>query len=62
MNNNQLQSAVASIREQGVFKAEIALVLGSGLGNFADALSNTTRIPFADIPGFPISTVEGHSG
>ncbi|NQT64499.1 MAG: purine-nucleoside phosphorylase [Candidatus Marinimicrobia bacterium] len=62
MINNQLQSAVASIREKGAFKADIALVLGSGLGNFVDALSHTTHIPFADIPGFPLSTVEGHSG
>ena len=62
MTNNQLQGAVASIREKGEFKADIALVLGSGLGNFVDTLSNTSRISFAQIPGFPISTVEGHSG
>ncbi|NQV41546.1 MAG: purine-nucleoside phosphorylase [Candidatus Marinimicrobia bacterium] len=60
--SNQIDSAVASIRKKGAFKANVALVLGSGLGNFVDALSNTTRIPFADIPGFPVSTVEGHSG
>lgn len=60
--SDQIQSAVASIRKQGDFKADIALVLGSGLGNFVDALSNTSRIAFADIPGFPVSTVEGHSG
>jgi len=62
MTNIQLQNAVAAIREHGIFKADIALVLGSGLGNFVDALSNTTHISFADIPGFPVSTVEGHSG
>ena len=62
MNIQKIKAAVASIRSKGEFKADIALVLGSGLGNFVDALSNTSRIPFADIPGFPISTVEGHSG
>ena len=37
------------------------LVLGSGLGAFADKLSGATRIPYAKIPGFPRSTVEGHA-
>ncbi len=62
MHIQKLKAAVASIREKGAFKAEIALILGSGLGNFVDSLSDTTRISFADIPGFPLSTVEGHSG
>lgn len=42
--------------------AKIAVVLGSGLGNFADALSNTQVLSYSKIPGFPMSTVEGHSG
>lgn len=58
----QINEAVKKIRNNGPFKAKIALVLGSGLGNFVDALDNATSIPFADIPGFPLSTVEGHSG
>ncbi|MBC8374417.1 MAG: purine-nucleoside phosphorylase [FCB group bacterium] len=62
MNDHLIHEALGAIRKQGVFEADIALVLGSGLGNFVDALSNTTHIPFADIPGFPLSTVEGHSG
>jgi len=62
MTKNLINNAVVEIRKHGIFKANIALVLGSGLGNFVDALSNTRRIAFADIPGFPISTVEGHSG
>jgi inosine/guanosine/xanthosine phosphorylase family protein len=40
----------------------IALVLGSGLGLFADALSDAVAIPYSDIPGFPASTVKGHAG
>lgn len=62
MSDQQIQTAIEYIRDHGDFKAEIALVLGSGLGNFAESLTNTSRISFAKIPGFPISTVEGHSG
>lgn len=40
----------------------IALVLGSGLGAFADEFENATRIPYGKIPGFPRSTIEGHAG
>ena len=57
-----ISKAVTEIRKKGGFNAEIALVLGSGLGNFVETLKNTSRISFADIPGFPVSTVEGHSG
>ena len=43
-------------------RPRIALVLGSGLGAFADELDRATRIPYADIPGFPRSTAVGHAG
>jgi len=43
-------------------RPRIALVLGSGLGAFADDLDRATRIPYADIPGFPRSTAVGHAG
>lgn len=43
-------------------RPRIGLVLGSGLGDFADTLTNAIRIPFAEIPGFPQPTVEGHAG
>lgn len=39
-----------------------AVILGSGLGTFADQLENTVKIPFETIPHFPVSTVEGHKG
>jgi purine-nucleoside phosphorylase len=42
-------------------RPRIAVVLGSGLGAFADALADTTRIPYAEIP-FPLSTAVGHAG
>lgn len=40
----------------------IGLVLGSGLNSLADQVKQADVIPFKDIPGFPVSTVEGHSG
>ena len=62
MTTQIIDKAVAKIRKAGSFKARIALVLGSGLGNFVETLDNTTRISFAEILGFPRSTVEGHAG
>jgi len=41
---------------------DTAIILGTGLGHLADEIEITTSIPYADIPNFPISTVEGHSG
>jgi purine-nucleoside phosphorylase len=43
-------------------RPKVALVLGSGLGAFADELASATRIPYQKIPGFPRSTVTGHAG
>jgi purine-nucleoside phosphorylase len=43
-------------------RPKVALVLGSGLGAFADELTSATRIPYDKIPGFPRSTVAGHAG
>ncbi len=40
----------------------LALVLGSGVGGFADAVEDAVAIPYADLPGFPVSTVAGHAG
>lgn len=43
-------------------KPRIGIVLGSGLGEFANTLSNAVRIPYSHIPGMPVSTVIGHAG
>ena len=43
-------------------RPKIALVLGSGLGAFADELAGATKIPYQKIPGFPRSTAVGHAG
>lgn len=55
--------AAESIRLQiGAERPAAALILGSGLGGLADRIENVTRVPFAEIPGFPSATVEGHAG
>ena len=43
-------------------RPSIAVVLGSGLGHLASRVANAVRIPYAEIPGFPVPTVEGHHG
>lgn len=45
-----------------MLRPKIAIVLGSGLGSFADGLKDATRIPYERIPGFPRSTAIGHAG
>lgn len=44
------------------FRPRVGLVLGSGLGNYARNMNVECEIPYGDIPGFPVSTVEGHDG
>ena len=44
------------------YRPTIGLVLGSGLGDFADTLEDAVRIPYRDIPYFPVSTAPGHAG
>ncbi len=60
--NNELREATAYIKERLPFEPEIGLILGSGLGDLADAIENPVKIKYNDIPHFPISTVEGHAG
>ena len=50
------------IREKTELRPKVALVLGSGLGSFADALTEAVRIPYAEIPHFPLPSAEGHAG
>src|ERR1700733_11461564 len=57
-----MQSAVAHIRGVTVREPRVAVVLGSGLGAFADELEDPVSIPYSDIPGWPASTAAGHSG
>jgi len=62
MSYEKAQEAAEFIRRQYDKEIRIALVLGSGLGAFADDLENAVRIPYEEIPHFARSTVEGHAG
>ena len=56
------ETAAQSILQKTALRPKIGLVLGSGLGSFADSLTNPTKIPFHEIPDFPRSTAIGHAG
>jgi purine-nucleoside phosphorylase len=56
------ESAAQSILQKTTLRPRIGLVLGSGLGSFADSLTDSTKIPFHEIPDFPRSTAIGHAG
>ena len=59
----QVQEAAAYIKEKlNGRKPEIAITLGSGLGDLAEQLTDAVQIPYGDIPHFPVSTVAGHKG
>lgn len=58
----KLQTCLASIREKTDFKPEVALILGSGLGDYADGIQIETTMDYTEIEGFPVSTVTGHKG
>src|SRR5208282_4042397 len=56
------EAAAIFIHSKTDLRPKIALVLGSGLGAFADEFELATKIPYADIPNFPRSTAIGHAG
>ncbi len=59
---SRLERCVNQIREKTDFVPDIALVLGSGLGDYADSVKVIAEIPYSEIDGFPVSTVAGHDG
>jgi len=58
----QINETVFFLNRELVEIPKVAIVLGTGLGNLVDELSVTKTIPYEQIPHFPVSTVEGHSG
>jgi purine-nucleoside phosphorylase len=58
----RLDAAAAFVRARTPLRPTIGVVLGSGLGAFADSLEEASSLPFAGIPHFPTSTVAGHGG
>jgi len=60
--NTKLKEATEFIKQYTDLKVKACIILGSGLGAFADTLEDKIKIPTADIPNYPKSTVEGHEG
>ena len=58
----KLVTCLESVRKKIDFKPEVALILGSGLGDFADGIKIEQTIDYTEIEGFPVSTVKGHKG
>jgi purine-nucleoside phosphorylase len=56
------EQAAHFVLERIDLRPRIALVLGSGLGGFAEELESAVRIPYTEIPSFPLSTAVGHAG
>ena len=62
MNLTKIKAAVKFLHDKGINDFENAIILGTGLGKLADLVTNKTVIPYSEIPHFPLSTVESHSG
>ena len=58
----RIHAAADYIRARISYRPTIGMVLGSGLGDFADTLEDAVRIPYAEIPNFPVATAPGHVG
>ena len=59
---SRAEAAARMIGSRMKAQPQVALVLGSGLGGFADEFENAVRIPYQEIPGFATSTAQGHAG
>ncbi|MBN2430164.1 MAG: purine-nucleoside phosphorylase [Acidobacteria bacterium] len=62
MKAQQVKEAADFIRQRALGEPAVGIVLGSGLGALAETVENPVRIPYAEIPHFPVSSVAGHAG
>lgn len=60
--SQRIHAAADYLAAQTTLRPSIGLILGSGLGDYADTLEDPCRVPFSQIPDFPQTTVEGHAG
>jgi purine-nucleoside phosphorylase len=58
----RIQDAVAAIRQRSELAPDLAIILGTGLGGLAGRIEVETAVPYSEIPHFPLSTVESHTG
>jgi purine-nucleoside phosphorylase len=57
-----IEAALRAVRARSDLVPDVAIILGTGLGGLARELAVAARIPYQEIPGFPLSTVESHAG
>ena len=57
-----IEAAVRAVRARTTLVPDVAIILGTGLGGLAGEVAVEARIPYGEIPGFPLSTVESHAG
>ncbi len=62
MNYEKIKQAADYLKNEMTIQPMIGLILGSGLGVLADEIEEAARMPYKQIPDFPVSTVEGHAG
>ena len=58
----QIDQAADAVRTRTAYRPRVGLILGSGLNDLADSVEKADIIPYAEIPNWPISTVQGHAG
>ena len=59
---DKIQETVSFLKKRGLDQPDYGIVLGTGLGSLVNIIDITLKIPYSEIPNFPISTVIGHSG
>lgn len=57
-----IEKAATQVQKHSKHKPKVGLILGSGLGPLAESIESAEFIPYSDIPGWPVSTVQGHAG
>jgi len=60
--SDRIQEAAAVVRERSSLRPQVAIILGTGLGGLAAEIAVDAEVPYEQIPGFPLSTVETHAG
>ena len=58
----RIEDAAGAVRARTALRPEVAIILGTGLGGLVRELEIETEIPYGELPGFPLSTVESHAG
>ncbi|MBQ1214529.1 MAG: purine-nucleoside phosphorylase, partial [Tidjanibacter sp.] len=59
---NQIKASAEYIKAKVGFEPEVGIILGTGLGGLVEKIEIEAALPYSEIPNFPVSTVEGHSG